>query len=140
LRIGQEYASHHAEKAQKRYADYCNAKRSDKKFDVGKQVIYLVRNTNQKMFSHWLGPCRIIRKKSPHSYVIEVDGIQRGVHVNHLRKFRSSITETPINNCAIDGGFWEWTCLSFGLKTSGNSFFDAYSTFLIQYENFVFLS
>jgi hypothetical protein len=101
LRVGQEYASQHAEKAQKRYADYYNAKSNDKKFDVGEQVIYLERSSNQKMFSHWLGPCRIIRQKSPHSYVIEVDGVQRNVHVSHLRKFHPSVTETQVNNCAI---------------------------------------
>jgi hypothetical protein len=101
LRIGQEYASQHAEKAQKRYADYFNAKSSDKKFDVGEQVIYLVRSSNQKLFSHWLGPCRIIRQKSSHFYVIEVHGVQRNVHVNHLRKFHPRVTETQVNNCAI---------------------------------------
>jgi hypothetical protein len=68
---------------------------------VGEQVIYLVRSSNQKTFSHWLGPCRIIRQKSPHSYVIEVEGVQRNVHVNHLRKFHPSVTETQVNNCAI---------------------------------------
>jgi hypothetical protein len=68
---------------------------------VGEQMIYLVRSSNQKMFSHWLGPCRIIRQKSPHSYVIEVNGVQRNVHVNHLRKFHTSVTETQVNNCAI---------------------------------------
>jgi hypothetical protein len=101
LRIGQDYASQHAEKAQRRYANYYNAKSSDKKVDVGEQVIYLVRSSNQKMFSHWLGSCRVIRQKSPHSYVIEVNGVQRNVHVNHLRKFHPSVTETQVNNCAI---------------------------------------
>jgi Reverse transcriptase (RNA-dependent DNA polymerase) len=101
LRIGQEYAEKHAVKAQKRYADYYNSKSSDKHFDVGEQVIYLARNSNQKMFSHWLGPCLILRKKSPHSYVIDVDGVHRTVHVNHLRKFHPSISEVNVNNCAM---------------------------------------
>jgi hypothetical protein len=74
---------------------------SAKKFDVGEQVIYLVRSSNQKMFSHWLEPCRINRQKSPQSYVIEVSRVQRNVHVNHLRKFHPSVTETQVNNCAI---------------------------------------
>jgi hypothetical protein len=101
LRIGQEYAEKHAIKAQKRYADYYNSKSSDKQFEVGEQVIYLARNSNQKMFSHWLGPCRIIRKKSSHSYVIDVEGVHRSVHVNHLRKFHPSITEVNVNNCSM---------------------------------------
>ena len=75
LRIGQEYADEHATKAQKRYADYYNSKSSIKQFDVGEQVIYLARSSNQKMFSHWLGPCHILRKKSPHSYFVDVDGV-----------------------------------------------------------------
>jgi len=101
LRIGQEYAEKHAVKAQKRYADYYNSKLSNKQFDVGEQVIYLARNSNQKMFSHWLGPCLILRKKSSHSYVIDVDGVHRTVHVNHLRKFHPSISEVNVNNCAM---------------------------------------
>ena len=101
LRIGQEYAEKHAVKAQKRYADYYNSKSSNKQFEVGEQVIYLTRNSNQKMFSHWLGPCLILRKKSPHSYVIDVDGVHRSVHVNHLRKFHPSISEVKVNNCSM---------------------------------------
>jgi len=101
LRIGQEYAEKHAIKTQKRYADYYNFKSSNKHFDVGQQVIYLTRNSNQKMFSHWLGPCLILRKKSSHSYVIDVDGVHRTVHVNHLRKFHPSICEVNANNCAM---------------------------------------
>jgi len=53
------------------------------------------------MFSHWLGPCLILRKKSSHSYVIDVDGVHRTVHVNHLRKFHPSISEVNVNNCAM---------------------------------------
>jgi hypothetical protein len=75
LRICQEYASQHAAKAQKRYADYYNAKSSDKQFEVDEQVICLSPNSTQKMFSHWLGRCNVLRKKSPHSYVIDVDGV-----------------------------------------------------------------
>jgi transposase InsO family protein len=51
-RISQEYASQHAAKAQKRYADYYNAKSSQKQFEVGEQVIYLSPNSTRKMFSH----------------------------------------------------------------------------------------
>jgi hypothetical protein len=101
LRIGQEYAEKHAVKAQKRYADYYNSKSSNKQFEVGEKVIYLSRNLNQKMFSHWLGPCLILRKKSPHSYVIDVDGVHRTVHVNHLRKFHPKIAEVNVNNCTM---------------------------------------
>ena len=53
------------------------------------------------MFSHWLGPCLILRKKSSHSYVIDVDGVHRTVHVNYLRKFHPSISEVNVNNCAM---------------------------------------
>jgi hypothetical protein len=33
--------------------------------------------------------------------VIDVDGVHRTVHVNHLRKFHSSIADANVNNCAI---------------------------------------
>jgi len=87
--------------AQKRYADYYNSKSSNKQFDVGEQVIYLARNSDRKMFSHWLGPCLILRNISSHSYVIDVDGVHRTVLVNHLRKFHPSISEVNVNNCAL---------------------------------------
>jgi len=50
------------------------------------------------MFSHWLGPCLILRKKSSHTYVIDVDGVHRtvGLRVNHLRKFHPSISEVNV--------------------------------------------
>jgi len=53
------------------------------------------------MFSHWLGPCLILRKKSSNSYGIDVDGVHRTVHANHLRKFHPSISEVNVNNCAM---------------------------------------
>jgi len=42
-----------------------------------------------------------LRKISSHSYVIDVDGVHRTVHVNHLRKFHPSISEVNVNNCAM---------------------------------------
>ena len=125
LRIGQEYADKHAVKAQQRYANYYNAKSSDKQFDVGEQVIYLSRNSSQKMFSHWIGPCRILRKKSPHSYVIDVNGVQRNVHVNHLRKFHPNVVDANVNTCAMifdnDRDFGEIVALEVGPTSTSNS-------------------
>ena len=85
---------------------------------MGEQVIYLSPSTNRKMFSHWIGPCRILHKKSPHSYVIEVDGVRRTVHVNHLRQFHSRIVDATVSNCAIifdgDDDFGDVTTLEVG--------------------------
>jgi len=51
------------------------------------------------MFCHWLGPCLILHKKS--SNIIDVDGVHRTVHINHLRKFHPSISEVKVNNCPM---------------------------------------
>ena len=41
-----------------------------------------------------------LKLKLPHSYVIDVNGVHKSVHNNHLREFHPSISEVKVNNCA----------------------------------------
>ena len=39
--------------------------------------------------------------KSPYSYTVEVDGVQRHLHANKMRKFHERIESAIVNNCAV---------------------------------------
>ena len=44
------------------------------------------------MFSRWLGPANV-EKKSPHSYIVEYNGISWHLHAVKLRKYHVSVQE-----------------------------------------------
>ena len=72
-----------------------------------------------------VGSLSCVTKKSPHSYVIDVDGVQRNVHVNHLRKFHPSVVDASVNSCAMvfdtDNDFGEIVALEVGQPMVDNS-------------------
>ena len=69
LKIAQEYATAHTEKAQQQYQKYHNLRSADKHFEVGEDVLLLVPdNPASKLFSKWSGPARIIAKRTPYAY------------------------------------------------------------------------
>ena len=43
--------------------------------------------TSSRTFSRWRGPARVVEVRSPHSYVIELDGVREHVHANRLKRF-----------------------------------------------------
>jgi len=56
-------------------------------------------STSSKTFSKWTGPATVLAVKSPYSYIVECDGVNRHVHANKLRKFHvrvESVTCDPI--------------------------------------------
>jgi hypothetical protein len=42
-----------------------------------------------------------VQVKSPYSYVVEVDGVQRHLHANKMRKFHEHIESAIVNNYAV---------------------------------------
>lgn len=128
LEIANEYATVHTEKEQERYKKYYNLRSADKKFSVGDQVLVLIPdNTASKLFSNWTGPATVIGVRSPYSYDVEVDGVRKTYHANHLRRYyvrvesvvfdpsvyrfsddcdnsptlSGDLTELEINSCAV---------------------------------------
>ena len=84
----ERYASEHADKRQTQYTTRYNLRCQDKTFNVGEQVLILVLdNTSSKTFRRWQGPATITVKKSPHSYIVELNGSKHKIHANQLRKF-----------------------------------------------------
>jgi hypothetical protein len=66
----------------------------DKQFSVGDQVLSLMPDsTASKTFSRWKGPAIIVEKRSPYSYLVELNGARHHIHANHLRKFYAQIGE-----------------------------------------------
>ena len=101
LQLASEYAGEHATREQARYTHAYNLRSRDKNFQVGERVIYLMPSSTHKLTRTWQGPCVVLRKNSPYSYIIEVDGKQQWCHANHLRKYNERINEVVNHNCAI---------------------------------------
>jgi hypothetical protein len=58
-------------------------------------------SSTHKLTRTWQGPCVVLRKNSPYTYIIEVDGKQQWCHANHLRKYNERVNEFVNYNCAI---------------------------------------
>jgi hypothetical protein len=101
LHLASEYAGEHATREQARYTHAYNLRSRDKNFQVGERVIYLMPSSTHKLTRTWQGPCIVVRKNSPYSYIIEVDGKQQWCHANHLRKYNERVTEVVNHNCAV---------------------------------------
>ena len=101
LQIAADYATEHAAREQSRYTHNYNLRSRDKSFEVGERVIYLRPSSTQKLTRTWIGPCEIVRKNSPYSYVIEFDGKKQWCHANHLRKYNERVTQAVSNSCGI---------------------------------------
>ena len=58
---------------------------------VNEQVLILIPDsTSSKVFSRWQGPAKVIERKSPHSYIVELNGVNRRLHADKLRKYHVS--------------------------------------------------
>ena len=65
------------------------------------------------MFSKWSGSGTIVEVRSPYSYIVNVDGVQKHYHANKLRKFHVRVVSVTcdslndnlktrsVNTCAI---------------------------------------
>ena len=92
FKSAEQYASSHAAKKQAQYTTRYNLRSQDKVFSVGEQVLVLVPDsTASKTFSRWQGPATVVLKKSPYSYIVELNGTNHHMHANKLRKFNYRI-------------------------------------------------
>ena len=108
LSIAKEYALSHAEREQSKYVERYNLRSKDKHFQVGDDVLVLMPDsTSSKAFSKWMGPGKIIMKRSPYSYVVEVNGAKRQFHANKLRKFHVRIESVVCDPVVYDFGTFE---------------------------------
>lgn len=74
--------------SQMMYAHQHNLRSRDKLFAEGDSVIVLDNDVSGKLCKRWQGPATVVRVKSPHSYLVDMnDGRVRHVHANKMRKF-----------------------------------------------------
>jgi len=103
LEIASSYATEHSKREQQRYISRYNLRAREKSFDVGEQVLILIPDsTSSKVFSRWQGPAKVIERKSPHSYIVELNGINRHIHVDKLRKYHISVQEISVKPLQSD--------------------------------------
>ena len=92
LEIVADEALEYSDKQQLSYAHYRNRKSKDKAFDVGEEVLVFIPSSTNALFAHWIGPCKVTRKLSNHSYEIETDeGKRIHLHANKMRKFHRRV-------------------------------------------------
>ena len=86
LKVANSYATEHGKREQQRYVSRHNPRSREKKFDVGDQVLILIPDsTSSKVFSQWQGLATVIEVRPQNSYLIEVNGVRRHLHVDKLR-------------------------------------------------------
>ena len=60
-------------------------------------MIVLAPENNSKISTRWLGPGTVVKVKSPHSYLIDLDnGNVRHIHANKMRQF-----VTLVQGCGV---------------------------------------
>ena len=110
LQHAEQYASSHATARQAQYTTRYNLRSRDKVFDPGEQVLILVPDsTASKTFSRWQGPATVVVKKSPYSYIVELNGARHHIHANKLRKFHYRVQQV---SCDIP------TCMTAGCSSA----------------------
>ena len=104
LEIAGEYAASHGKIEQDRYQKHYNLRSADKHFEENEEVLVLLpTNTASKLFSTWTGPAKILKKRSPYSYDVELsDGSKRCFHANHLRKFHVRVESVLYDSSVYD--------------------------------------
>jgi hypothetical protein len=104
LRIAQQYAESHTQRAQQRYAEHYNRRSRDKHFTLGDEVLILKPDsTASRVFSKWKGPAKVVAVKSPYSYSVELDGARYHMHANYLRRYNVQADEVQYNSSAFGG-------------------------------------
>ena len=56
-------------------------------------------STTSRMFATWKGPGQIVEKRSPYSYVVELNEARYRLHANELRRFRARVEDIRIDGC-----------------------------------------
>ena len=88
IKVGYDLAAVESAKAQDHYVSHYNKRSKDKSFDVGKQVIVLFPDSNNKMLAKFQGPAMIKEKLNDYAYLVEMpNGAVRRLHANKLCKY-----------------------------------------------------
>ena len=104
LDIAKRYAESHTRRMQDVYVQRYNQRSKDKQFQVGDKVLILQPDsTASRMFSRWKGPAEVVVRRSPYSYVVELDGNRYRLHANQLRKFHVKVDAMTVDSFGLVG-------------------------------------
>ena len=56
-------------------------------------------STTSRMFATWKSPGKIVEKRSPYSYVVQLNEARYRLHANELRRFRARVEDIRIDGC-----------------------------------------
>jgi len=111
LEVAKKYADIHAETRQQIYVDRYNTRSREKHFEVGEKVLILQpKSSTSRVFATWKGPATVVEKRSPYSYVVELDGVCYRLHANHLRRFLIKVDEVRIDGFGNPASVMVNTC------------------------------
>lgn len=97
LEIATERAKLLSTKNLQNYANYYNLRRKYKEFMEGDLVLALIPDSTNKLYSRWIGPVEVVRRKAPDSYYVKMpEGNLRLLHVNKLRKYEIRVQTVGI--------------------------------------------
>ena len=101
MELARVYASEHAEKAQEDYANRCNLRARFKEFKPGDQVIILMPDLTQKLYSRWIGPAifkeRVAYDKDSNIIVMkDCSCSKHKLHANKLHLFQNGINSFSV--------------------------------------------
>ena len=100
--MANEFAQEHCDKAQKRYVHNYNLRSTDRQFTAGQKVIvFLNDNKGPSILSRWLGPGTVVERKSPYSYIVDLNGQRRHLHADRLRAYNTRVRSIQVQHCAI---------------------------------------
>ena len=89
-----DYAMSHTDTAQRRHISKYNLRAKEKSFEIGQKVLVLTPDsTSSKTFSRWIGPAVIKDKLSNHSYLVNINGTVKHIHVDKFRKYHIQVHE-----------------------------------------------
>src|SRR3989441_6220930 len=88
LEIEAKVAEDNCTVRQKKYIDKYNEKTQNKSFEIGENLLVLMKDVTNKVLAKWIGPLIVTAKLAKNNYrVANKDGTTRKLHADDLRKW-----------------------------------------------------
>ncbi|XP_072037234.1 uncharacterized protein [Amphiura filiformis] len=90
-----DLAREEMKKSQGKYKMYYDRKAKARKFDVGDEVLLLLRTDHNKLLLHWKGPFPVVGKVGSMDYKVDFGTKVKTFHANLLKKYFRRDTDQP---------------------------------------------
>jgi hypothetical protein len=100
LAAANSYAAEYMQRVQTSWVNRYNLRARPKSFEVGDQVLILSPDTtSSRLWARWQAPATVIEVKSPHSCIVDFQGVRKHVPISKLRHFE---TRCNVITCKAD--------------------------------------